>query len=358
MQVGKTPYFESEPGQGKSSIMHAIAKWLEREMYLFIGSSHAPEDFSGIPFPSKAELDDSLPRYFDMIPARFAVRFSQPGAFCFFDEITTVPPNVRAPILSVLTERKIGNLRIHPETIFCCAGNPVHMAPNASPLEKSFANRLIHFPWKMDFESWTTGMMSESGEYPLPWVPKVPADWTRLKAKYGGIVSAYLTRNPGDKTKVPADDSERAYPTYRSWEYLRDLMCAAEAVGAPAKIEAELCEATVGKVVGPNFLQFRKTYDLVDPEAVLDGKAKFKFDRRRIDLAATLLVSIVSCIRNKHTIERMDRAVEVFVAGVGDHSKDLALSQLRHLLNAKPKGESLSIESINLIKEFGKNLPG
>lgn len=356
MQVGCTPYWESDPGQGKSTMMSQVAEILKRELYLFIGSIHAPEDFGGIPFPSMAG-SDGLPAYFDMVPAKWAIRFASPGAMCFFDELPTVKPSVRAPILSVLTERKIGNQRLHQDTIFCAAGNPIHQCPDASPLEKSFANRLIHFKWKMDFESFAEGLATEDDQFPAPQVPIVSADWRRLKVKYGAMIGAYLRRNPADRTNVPNNDEETSYPTYRSWTYLRNLMCAAEVTGAPADVEASLAEATVGKTAGPNFLQFKTAYDLVDPEAVLLEKEQFKFDRKRIDLAAAMMVSLVSCVKANYTPERMEVALKVVTVDIGSHAKDLVLSQLRHLINAKPASATLTQKSMDLIKEFGKHLP-
>jgi hypothetical protein len=122
-------------------------------------------------------------------------------------------------------------------------------------------------------------------------------------------------------------------------------------------VEASLAEATVGKTAGPNFIQFKTAYDLVDPEDVLLEKEQFKFDRKRIDLAAAMMVSLVSCVKANYTPERMEVALKVVTVDIGSHAKDLVLSQLRHLINAKPASVTLTHKSMDLIKEFGKHLP-
>jgi hypothetical protein len=90
---------------------------------------------------------------------------------------------------------------------------------------------------------------------------------------------------------------------------------------------------------------------------VIAGTATFVFDRKRIDLASALLTSLVSCIRRDYSQDRLDAAVEVFTNNVGKNARDLVLSQLRHLVQARPEGTALSAKTIKNITEFGKDIP-
>ena len=188
-QSGCPVKIEGPPGVAKSSVVWQWSKILGRDLLYLIGSTHAPEDFSGIPFPS----DDRA--FFSQTPPRWAERLTRPGAMLFLDELTTVPPSVRAAMLSMLTERRLGELQIHPDTLFFAACNPPAMAPNASPLEKSMANRFWHWDWKHDFEAWATGMMSEDDNFQPRWVPTVASDWKRFKAMIGANLVSYCRRN-------------------------------------------------------------------------------------------------------------------------------------------------------------------
>ena len=350
-QAGHTPLFEGVPGVGKSSSILAMALLLKREALLLIGSTHAPEDFSGIPFVSTCKT------YFSQVPAEWAARLSKPGAMLFIDELTTVPPSVRAAMLSMLTERRLGSLAIHPDTIILSACNPPRYAPNASPLEKSMANRFAHYQWVHDFETWTTGMESEVDCYEQAWFPVVDPNWQRFRVKWGHMITGYLRKNSNERVLIPDNDEELSFPTPRTWTYLRNCLAAAESVAAPPNIQSKIAAGCVGKTVGSNFLRYVAQLDLIDPEACLAGTAKFEFDRKRVDLASALLVSLVSCIKQNYTEERLDAAIDIFCNNVGKHAKDLVFTQLRHLVKARPEGKPLSKKSIEAITEFGRNIP-
>jgi hypothetical protein len=341
----------SPPGCAKSSVIWQWATALKRDLMYLIGSTHAPEDFSGIPFLSECKT------FFTQTPPRWAERLARPGAMLFLDELTTVPPSVRAAMLSMLTERRLGDLVIHPDTLFLAACNPPQMAPNASPLEKSMANRFFHWDWVHDYEAWATGMLSEDDNFTPSWVPVVPNDWKRFKPQFGALIVSYTRKNSNERIAVPQNDEELAFATPRSWKYLRDALAAAESVGAPMDIKKNLAIGMIGKQSGRNFMQFLAQFDLVDPEEVLAGKKEFKHDKKRADLTVTLMTSIVTAIKQQYTESRMDAAIELFCANLGKDTADLVFTQLRHLIESRPTGTALSKKSLAAIAEFGARIP-
>jgi hypothetical protein len=238
------------------------------------------------------------------------------------------------------------------------ACNPPKWAPNASPLEKAMANRFVHFDWQENFDGFCDGMESGSAnQFSFGFIPTLPEGWEGYMTKWGYMISGYLRKNSNERNLIPEDDEQVSFPTYRSWHTLRDCLAAAESVGAPAAIESKMAAGCVGKTVGSNFLRYVKQLDLIDPEACLAGTAKFEFDRKRVDLASALLVSLVCCIKQNYTEERLDAAIDIFCNNVGKHAKDLVFTQLRHLAKARPEGTPLSKKSIEAITEFGRNIP-
>ena len=350
-QSGVPVKIEGPPGVAKSSVVGQWEVVLDRELTFLIGSTHAPEDFSGIPFPS----DDKT--FFLQTPPKWAERLTRPKAMLFLDELTTVPPSVRAAMLSMLTERRLGDLRIHPDTLIFAACNPPQLAPNASPLEKSMSNRFWHWDWKHDFEAWTSGMMSEDDVFTPRWVPAVPSDWKRFKPMVGANLVSYCRRNSNDRIAVPTNDEEMAFATPRTWKFLRDALAAAASVDAPADVRKDICVGMVGKQVGRNVMQFLEQLDLVDPEEVLAGRKTFKHEKKRADLTVTLLTSVVTAIKQNYSDDRMDAAVELFCGNVGKDTADLTFTQLRHLLEARPTGIALTKKSLEHIKAFGARIP-
>jgi hypothetical protein len=350
-QAGIPVKIEGPPGVAKSSVVHQWANNLRRDPLFLIGSIHSPEDFGGLPFPNEERT------FFKMTPPAFGERLTRPGALLFMDELTTTPPSVRAAMLSMLTERRLGDLLIHPDTLFIAACNPPEMAPNASPLEKSMSNRFFHWDWKHDFDAWASGMMSEDDDFQPRWVPTLPGDWKRFKPMVGANLVSYFRRNSNDRISIPKGDEEYAYCTPRSAKYLRDALAAAASVNAPEDIKKDICIGMVGKTVGRNIMQFLAQLDLVDPEEVLSGKKQFKHNKTRADLTVTLMTSVVTAVKQHYSEDRMDAAVELFCSNIGQDTADLVFTQLRHLVEARPEGLPLSKKSLAAIKQFGDRIP-
>jgi hypothetical protein len=350
-QAQKPVLLEGPPGVAKSSVALQWTKALGRELCYLIGSTHAPEDFSGIPFLSECKT------FFTQTPPRFAERLSRPGAVLVMDELTTVPPSVRAAMLSMLSERRLGDLLIHPDTLILAACNPPSMAPNASPLERSMCNRFFHWEWEFDFEAWSAGMLTEDDNFQPRWIPQVQPDWKRYIPEFGALIVSYCRKNSGDRLRVPDNDEEKAFSTPRTLKYLRDALAAAKSVGAPSIIERNICTGMVGKQVGQGLMQFIAQRDLVDPEEVLAGTKEFKHDKKRPDLTVTLLTSVVTCIKQQYSEARMDAAVDLFCKNLGKDTADLVLAQLRFLMQARPEGIKLSKRALASIAEFGDRIP-
>lgn len=350
-QAGVPAKTEGPPGVAKGAETIQWATSLKRDLMYLIGSTHAPEDFSGIPFVSECKT------FFTQTPPRWGERLTRPGAMLFLDELTTVPPSVRAAMLSMLTERRLGDLVIHPDTIFLAACNPPHMAPNASPLEKSMANRFFHWEWQHDFEAWSTGMMSEDDTFRPRWIPVLPQDWGRYKSELGAAIVSYCRKNSGELVAVSKTDDEMAFASPRTWKYLRDALSAALSVDTPENIKTKIAAGLVGKTTGSNFVRWMAQRDLVDPEEVLAGTKQFRHDKKRADLTVTLLTSIVTAIKKNYSDERMEAAIELFCTNIGKDTADLVFAQLRHLCEARPDGTKLSRKSIASITEFGKRVP-
>jgi hypothetical protein len=352
LMAGRNGMVEGPPGVAKSQSHFQLADVTKRELLLLLGSTMAPEDVGGIPHVYNAE------QFFRQLPPYWAHRLEQPGVIVLADEFTCTTPSVRAPLQTMYADRRIGQCRIHPDNWLAAACNPPRWAPNASPLEKAMANRFVHYQWKEHFDGFCDGLESgEANAFTTGWLPTLPADWKRHMQKWGHLISGYLRKNSNERLMVPENDEEVAYPTYRSWHTLRDCLAAADSVGAPSNIHQQMAHGAVGRTVGSNFLRYVAQLDLIDPEACLRGEVTFQFDRKRIDLAAALLTSLVSCIKQNYSEERLDAAVDIFCTNIGKHAKDLVFTQLKPLVQARPEGTQLSRKTIATISEFGKTIP-
>lgn len=351
MQAGIPTLNEGDPGTAKSSTYHQLAEVLGRELLLLIGSTHAPEDFAGIPYLSECK------QFFEMKPPKFAERMTRPKAILMCDEINTSGQHVQAAQLSMLTERRLGDIKIHADTMFVACCNPVDQAPNAAPLAKSMLNRFWHSKWKHNFETFAEGMITEDNKWGTSEFPVVAPDFKRFRPRFGSLIVTFLKANTALRLAIPKDDDTRSFPTPRTWTYLRDALCAAESCNAPANIQLEICKGMVGDQAAQNFMRHLAIADLIDPESVLEGKETFTYDKKRPDLAVCLLPALITAVKSRYTAERMERAVECFVSRVGEHQRDLVYSQLRHLAAAKPAGQAMTKRSMELIASFANKIP-
>lgn len=355
VMAGRNAMLWGKPGVSKTASAIQLARASGRDFLLLIGSSLPPEDVGGLPDIQRNTM--SIAEFFTNVPPGWAHRLQEPGCMLFSDEFTCTGAQTRAPLQLMYSDRRIGQLHIHPDNWLLAAANPAKYAPNASPLEKAMANRFVHFDFVHNFDNWCDGMESENDAYGESWIPTLPADWGRLKVKWGHLITGYLRKNSNDRELVSDGDDENAYPTPRSWHTLRDILAAADSVEAPGHVQAKLAHGCVGKQVGANFLRYVSQLDLVDVEAVLKGEKEFVFDRTRVDLASALLVSAVSALKQNFSEDRLDAAVDLFCNNVGKHAKDLVFTQLRHLVATRPDGTGLPTKSMAIITEFGKTLP-
>lgn len=350
---GSAAAFKGRPGVGKSQCILAWARQLGYEPILLIGSTHPPEDFSGLPYVIEAQ------RFFEHVPARFLHRLSQPKAMCFLDELTTVPPQTRAGMLSMLSERMVGTLLIHPDTLFLSAYNPPEQAPNAVPLEMSVANRFYHSLWQHDRPAWRAGMVSEDNEFTPSWCPpRLPTveEYKVHRPLWGEHIVNFTDRHSEMAETDPKDDNDYAYATPRSWKNLRDALCVAECVGAPLNIKRQLMDGFVGSTVGATFAKYINELDLIDVEEALANPLDCKLDKKRRDLVVSLLASTVTAVTKNYTPDRLEAGLILFVDNIANTHADLVSGYLKSLLMAK--GEDKWTQKMQeTIARFGKRFP-
>jgi hypothetical protein len=350
---GSAAAFSGRPGVGKSQAILSWCRALEYEPILLIGSTHPPEDFSGLPFV----LNQG--QCFEHVPAKFLYRLSQPRACCFLDELTTVPPQSRAGMLSMLSERMVGSLKIHPTTLFIAAYNPPEDAPNAVPLELSVANRFYHAKWQHDKMAWERGMTNEADLFEPSWCPPVmptASECSRFRPMIGQHIVDFTRRNSELASTVPTAEDDYAYATPRSWKNLRDALCVAEKLDAPIPIRRQLMEGFVGREPAKAFAKYVSDLDLIDVEDAIASPMQYRHDKKRPDLTVSLLCSVVSALEHNYTQDRLTNAIELFCDNIAGSAADAVMTQLRHLVATKGN-DRLSAEAAESIKKFGARIP-
>jgi hypothetical protein len=332
MQAGIPTVSVGPPGCGKTAVHQALAKALGRRFVPLIGSQCAPEDVSGLPVPDHVKF---LCR---MMPMAWVEALLTPGGFLFLDEWANTSPAVHASMLTVVQDKRAGDVELDVDTIMAAAMNPVEICPNGAPLSLPTQNRFFHAKWKNDKVKFLTGLVT--CEWDAPEFPILPVDWKSYVPKWGGIVSSFLTRNEEMINVMPKDDTTPAFPTERSWRNTVMCLAAADAVGADMDSDTSnvrlMVEGNVGEVATSQFAHFKQTLDLVDPLDIVDGKTKFVHRDDRPDLTMTVLGAVATAVSNATTFtpDRWDAAAMFFGEIGASAHPEIALRYTRVLLDA------------------------
>lgn len=318
-------------GVGKTTIISQLAAALKRNFYLMIGSTHLPEDFSGYP-----DADRQL-GIIRMLPTQWVQSFRDGNGFLLLDEMTCVQPTTQAGMLSMITERRVGEEKLPESTLMVAAANPPELTPGGSALAPSVRSRFFHHRWQVDrnelFKGYRAGL-----EWSAPPFPVVKDEHKSLYPKYGSMVEAFLRGTPDCMEKLPDSDECLSFPNPRTWSYVVKCLAAAESVGHTlgSRVFSTLVTGCVGDAAGAEFLRYMSQLDLVNPAAVLDGTVKFKYENRP-DLNICLLTGLVKELRSETTSERWTRAAQVF-CDIGEHEVETFLTQFKSLWNPVSKG--------------------
>ena len=259
IQAGEAVLIWGDPGVGKTSTITAVCKSLTRPLEVVIGSICEPTDIGGLPVRT--------PRGVEFVAPGWAVRVkAHPGSVVLFDELTTVPHDVQAAMLSVILERRVGSLHLPENTTFVGAANPP-ASGGTRGLTPALANRFCHLNWPLDAAAWSLGL--EHG-FPAPSLPELSADWLDTLPLWAGHVAAFIRRRPDLLMAAPTVDRSRAWPSPRSWTMAARLA----ATGTHARVGEEVAHLLISGCVGQGpaleFASWLRTVDLTDPREALD----------------------------------------------------------------------------------------
>lgn len=307
-------------GVGKTTVLLALARALERKGFLLIGATHLPEDFSGYP---DADRQRGVTR---MLPPAWVEDAMDGKGFIIFDELTCVSDVMLAAELAVITERRVGERVLPESTIIVAAANPPQLAPGGRSLPPSMRSRFYHHQWVINREELFKGYRSGL-RWAAPSFPKVDASHQELYPKYGSLVESFLRGNGDCLEQIPDSDETLAFPNPRTWSYVVRVLSAAESVGhdRQSPVFRQLIRGCVGDAAAAEFVAYLERLDLIDPDAVAEGTVRF--DRSaRPDVNLCMLTGLVRVLRENNSPQRWANALGAFLT-VGEHDVELFLTQ-------------------------------
>ena len=319
------------PGQGKTSVIRAIADQQGRHLEVLLASIREPQDFAGLPsiHDGKAKL----------VPPDWALRLTQEqNGILFTDEVNTAPPSVQAALLRVSLDKVAGDCDLGQDTSVVAAANPPEQAADGWDLAPPLANRFCHVMWELPPEVVRDGFTGKWRHYSIP----TPTDAQVLDAitRERVNVAGFLSARPDLSTALPKTSAEqgRAFPTPRSWDMVATLTGYAHAAGQSEGVQRVLVRGCVGPGASAEYLTYRDSLDLPDPEKVL-GKPRDFVLPSRTDQIYVIGAGVLAVLRNNLTPERWDAAGIVLERIANGGHPDIAVSFARDWIAERPEGK-------------------
>lgn len=335
------------PGQGKTSVIRAIAEDQGRHLEVLLASIREPQDFAGLPSISDGRAQ--------LVPPDWALRLAQAkDGILFTDEVNTAPPSVQAALLRVSLDRVAGDCDLGADTSVIAAANPPEQAADGWDLAPPLANRFCHIAWELPAEVVRDGLVGRWRSYDVP-TPDA-ADVEDSVRRERVTVAGFLTARPDMLTVLPKNSSEqgRAFPTPRSWDMAATLSGWATATGQDEGVRRVLVRGCIGAGAGAEFLTYRESLDLPDPEKVLAAPADFPMPTRA-DQIYVIGAGLLAVLRVSLTADRWAAAGVVFERMATGGHPDIAVSFARDWLRERPEGqmpsESMLTSLLPLLRE-------
>ena len=180
------------PGIGKSSLVEQFAIEVGIDVVTLLGTQLAPEDLIGVP-----QIVDGKSRF---CPPEQIAR-DEPYLL-FLDELNASSTEVQKAFYSLIHDRRLGNYKLHKNSIVIGAGNRAHDQAIVRQMSSALINRMVHVELKADAQDW------------LKWAAQneIHAD-----------VMDYIRMKP-DQLHAPIPKTQEPFSTPRSWHILSDCM--------------------------------------------------------------------------------------------------------------------------------------
>jgi len=287
------------PGVGKTEIVRQWAQEIGRKCYTVPLAHFRPEDLFGIPYVVNGDLKICRP---PNLPG------PEEKAVVFFDEITTVQPDVVAIALKAVDEKLIG-FNEYKNSLVVAAGNPPEWG--GLTLDERLISRFAVFHIEPDVDSLIA----------------------YFNTKYGSTigfayVSSFLVRNPQFVLKRGKEG--QVFPTPRAWEKALQIL---NEVSLSDDSVVEDLGSVVSEEVAVVLVKFCKLVDVLSiTDAVLNGE-EVRFSTDKLDIAYLITTSLATRTENEKQAKACLKFIQTQLLK-NEIPKDLIIHYLR-LLNPK-----------------------
>jgi len=180
------------PGIGKSSLVEQFAIETGLDVVTLLGTQLAPEDLIGVP-----QISEGKSRF---CPPESIAR--EDAYLLFLDELNASSTEVQKAFYSLIHDRRLGNYKLHKNSIVIGAGNRQHDQAITRQMSSALINRMVHVELKPESKDWI--------------------DWAIKNDIHPDIID-YVRMRPEQLFSSPPKTQE-PFSTPRSWHILSDCL--------------------------------------------------------------------------------------------------------------------------------------
>lgn len=267
----------SQPGQGKTAVVYALAAERGYDVITIVGSQKDRTDITGMP----TLVDFTVTRPDGSVDTVRQVEYAvekwqrtvmeHKRVVVFLDELNTAPPDVVSSLLTILADRRFPNGETMPEeTVILGAMNDRDTGSEYHDMSPALANRLCLAAYHMPLGAWLDGVRRAWGKTVgerEQWMRRAIADFVDENPGYANMPVDPMgeTVSPtqyGFKSD-PANDmiAAHAFPSYRSWDRLATKLAHASLLddGSPdTELEYFYAGGMIGFKAASAFREFLK----------------------------------------------------------------------------------------------------
>lgn len=255
----------SQPGQGKTAVVYALAAERGYDVITIVGSQKDRTDITGMPTLVSFTVTRPDGTVDEVRQVEYAVEkwqrtvMERKRVVVFLDELNTAPPDVVSSLLTILADRRFPNGEVMPEeTVILGAMNDRDTGSEYHDMSPALANRLCLAAYHMPLGAWLDGVRRAWGNTVgerEQWMRRAIADFVDENPGYANMPVDPMgeTVSPtqyGFKSD-PANDmiAAHAFPSYRSWDRLATKLAHASLLedGSP---DTELEHFYAGGMIG------------------------------------------------------------------------------------------------------------
>lgn len=321
------------PGVAKSAILRWLAAEYDMPIEVLSPAARGEGAFGVTPVPRDERMTYPRPDWTD--------KFEEAGrGIVFVDEINLAATHYAGALLGLLQDRVLGSHQLGGGIRIFAAANPIDLAAASGgwDLSAPAANRVGHLDWPCpDVRAWTDWLLAEDGNPSTLHIDAGEEERRILKAwpkEWGtarGYIAGFLSANSTLLHALPAvgsNDTSRAWPSPRTWEYAARALASSAANDLTEIERDEFVAAFVGQGAAGEFFTWLSTASLPDSAALLDGKASWQFNTKRLDIATAVFGSATAvCISTIETSlkKRRTEAMWGLLSQVADKAPDLVI---------------------------------